>query len=265
MKFIILFLSVIIFSGCATKVSVKAPSEGLQEIENAFLNEKWDDVITVGENRLKAEPENPVIHFLLSMAYYMKGDYDRQENHRALATDEEKNMETVISWCEQFTERFPKNYYVRLLLGSAYRAKEDVNKAMDTYKKAIEINPFVADGYVGLATTYFATENIGEAIKYLKKAIELNPEHIPAYYNLGFMYEFNGQNNEAIASYKKTIELKPDFKEVYINLGDLYLEMGEKDNAIKVYQSLIDMDPDGDLSRYAKDVIERIKEGNESE
>lgn len=247
------------FIGCNAGVSIKSQTENLQDIEKAFLNEKWDDLITLGERQLNAEPENAIVHFLLSMAYYMKGDYELQESHRSIVMDDEKNMKAVISWCEQFAERFTDNYYAHLLLGSAYRARDDVNKTIESYQRAIEINPALPDAYVGLATACFAAEKIKDAIKYLKKAIEVSPGHIPAYYNLGFMYEFNGQNDEAIAMYEKTIELKPDFKEVYINLGDLYMEKGEKGKALEVYQRLIEIDPDGDLSRYAKDVIEGIK------
>lgn len=258
-KFISLFLCIFVLSGCATKLTVKASPETMQKIEDAFLGERWDDVIIFGKKQVELEPRDIIVHFILSMAYYIKGDYDLQENHRELAIEDEKNTNAVITWCEQFAERFRDNYYVRLLLASAYRLKGDVQRAMENYQIAIKINPALPDAYVGLATTYFGNNKIEDAIKNLKKAIELDPEHVPAYYNLGFMYEFNGQNNEAIASYEKTIELKPDFKEVYINLGDLYLDMGEKDKAIKAYQRLIEMDPEGDLSRYAKDVIEGIK------
>ncbi len=258
-KLILFSLIILILIGCTTKPTLKASPEVMQKIEGAFLGERWDEVITLGKKQIEIEPRDVIVQFLLSMAYYMKGDYDSQENYREMATEDEKSTDTVIKWCEQFTERFPDNYYVRLLIASAYRSKGDVEKAMENYQKAVEINPALPDAYVGLATTNFGKEKIEDAIKNLKKAIEVNPGHVPAYYNLGFIYEFNGQNDEAIASYEKTIELKPDFKEVYINLGDLYLDMGEKEKAIKVYQSLINMDPDGDLSRYAKDVIEGMK------
>ncbi|MGQ9570857.1 MAG: tetratricopeptide repeat protein [Thermodesulfovibrionales bacterium] len=254
-----IMISFSFFIGCNAGVSIKSQTENLQDIEDAYLNERWDELIAHGERQLSAEPENPVVHFVLSMAYYMKGDYELQENHRSIAMDDEKNMKVVISWCEQFADRFPDNYYARLLLASAYRTGDDLDKTIRSYQKAIEINPSLPDAYVGLAVGYFAEEKIDEAIKNLKKAIELNPNYVPAFYNLGFMYEFNGQNDEAIVMYERTIELKPDFKEVYINLGDIYMEKGEKDKALEVYQRLIEIDPDGDLSRYAKDVIEGIK------
>ncbi len=258
-KYTLYLIIILLLTGCTAGVSIKSQTENIQDIEDAYLNEKWEHLITLGEERLKVEPDNPIVHFLLSMAYYMKGDFDLQENHRSMAMDDEKNMKVVVLWSEKLVERFPDNYYARLLLASAYRASDNVNKTIESYQKAIEIKPDLPDAYVGLATGYFAEEKIEEAINNLKKAIEVNPDYVPAFYNLGFMYEFNGQNDEAIAMYERTIELKPDFKEVYINLGDLYMEKGEKDKALRVYQRLIEIDPEGDLSRYAKDVIQGIK------
>jgi len=257
-KWTLYLLIVLLFTGCQTGVQVRTQVEP-QEIESAFLQGKWDEVISIGEKRLQGEPDNIVVHFIMSMAYYMKGDYDLQERERSLALEDEKNADAIVAWCEQLAQRFPDNYYAQLLLGSAYRAKDEVNKAMESYQRAVEINPNLPDAYLGLAATYFMSEKVDEAIKYFKKAIELNPKHVAAYYNLGSLYEYNGQIDEAITSFEKTVEIDPNFKEVYMNLGDLYLEKGNKEKAIKAYQKVIELDPQGELGSFAREAIEGIK------
>ena len=257
-KWTLYLLIVLLFTGCQTGVSVKTQVER-EGIEDAFVAGKWNDAIALGEKRLEKEPENAVVHFVMSMAYYMKGDYDLQERERTLALEDEENADAIVIWCEQLAQRFPDNYYVQLLLGSAYRGKDEVNKAMESYQRAIEINPKLPDAYLGLAATYFMSEKVDEAIKYFKKAIELNPKHVAAYYNLGSLYEYNGQIDEAITSFEKTVEIDPNFKEVYMNLGDLYLEKGDNDKAIKAYQKVVELDPQGELGSFAKEAIEGIK------
>src|SRR4030043_1312240 len=74
-KFTSWIVILLLFTGCATGISSKAPQAGLEQIEGAFLQAKWDEVITSGEKRLQGEPDNAILHFVLSMAYYMKGDY----------------------------------------------------------------------------------------------------------------------------------------------------------------------------------------------
>ncbi len=258
-KWILWLLIILLFTGCRTGLPVATPQAESQEIESAFLQGKWDEVISTGEKRLQGEPDNVVVRFILSMAYYMKGEYDLQEQERSLAFEDEKSVDAIVAWCEQLTQRFPDNYYAQLLLGSAYRAKDEVNKAMDSYQRAVEINPNLADAYLGLAATYFISEKVDEAIKYFKKAIEINPKHVATYYNLGLVYESTGQVDDAIASFEKTVEISPNFKEAYMNLGDLYSEKGDRDKAITAYQKVIELDPEGEIGTFAKEAIEGIK------
>jgi tetratricopeptide (TPR) repeat protein len=262
-KWTLYLLIVLLFTGCQTGVPVKTQVEP-QEIESAFLQGKWDEVISIGEKRLQGEPDNVVVRFVLSMAYYMKGEYDLQEQERSLAFEDEKSVDSIVAWCEQLTQRFPNNYYAHLLLGSAYRAKDEV-KALESYQRAVELNPNLSDAYLGLGATYWVSGKIDDAIKYFKKAIEINPKYIAAYYNLGSLYEYTGQIDEAIASFEKIVEIDPNFKESYLYLGDLYSEKGDKDKAIKAYQKVIELDPEGELGRYAKEAIEGIKGHTDTE
>ena len=264
-KFTLWFLLPLLFIGCRAGVPLKTPQAELQEIENAFLAGKWDEVITLGEKRLEGKPDNAVVHFVLSMSYYMTGKYEIQEQHRSLALEDEKNVDAIIAWCKDLVQKFPNNYYAYLLLGSAYRGKDEVDKAMESYQKAVEINPNFSDAYLGLGAIYFAEEKVDDAIKYIKKAVEINPKHLAAYYSLGLIYEYTDQTDEAIASYEKVIEINPGFKEAYINLGDLYLEKGDRDKAIKAYEKVIELDPENELAIYAKGAIEKAQGHSDTE
>ena len=258
-KFTLWLLILLLFIGCKTAISLKTPQTDLQQIESAFLEGKWDEVINVGKKRLEGEPDNIIVSFVLSMAYYMKGEYGLEAEQRSLALEDEKNMDAIVAWCKDLAQRFPNNYYAHLLLGSAYRAKDEVGKAMESYKRAAEINPNFADPFVGLGAIYLESEQIEEAINYFKKAIEINPEQIAAHLNLGLTYEVNGQIDEAIATYEKIVKINPNFADVYVNIGNLYLEKGDRDKAIKIYQKVIELDPKGELGLYAKEVIEQLK------
>src|SRR4030042_4217109 len=258
-KWILWLLIILLFTGCRTGLPVATQQAESQEIESAFLQGKWDEVISVGEKRLQGEPDNVVVRFILSMAYYMKGEYELQEHQRSLALEDEKNADAIVAWCEQLAQRSPDNYYAHLLLGSAYRAKDAANKAMESYQRAVEINPNLPDAYLGIAATYFAEEKVDEAITYIKKAIEINPRLMPAHFSLGLLYEYIDRVDEAIASYEKTIEIDPNFEEAYISLGGLYSDKGEKDKAVKAYEKVIELDPEGEFGIYAKEAIEGIK------
>lgn len=258
-------LILLLFTGCTAGISVKAPPAGLQEIESAFLAGKWDEIITLGKNLLKVEPDNAAVGFVLSMAYYMKGEYELQEKQYPWVFKDEQSMDAVVDWCETLVQRFPQNYYARFVLGSAYPIKDESEKAIENYKKATEINPNLADAYVGLGTIYLDDEQVDEAIKYFKKAIEINPSYIAAYLNLGATYEYNDQIDEAIASYEKITGINPRITRAYVSLGDLYLAKGDREKAIKTYEKVIELNPDGELGIYAKDAIEKAQAGSDKD
>jgi tetratricopeptide (TPR) repeat protein len=259
-KFALWLLILFLFTGCATGVSVKAPPAEMQEIENAFLAGKWDAVITQGKNLLDVEPDNGAVSFLMSLAYYMKGEYELQDEQRSRALKDEKSIDTVVAWCKDLVKRFPDNYYANLLLGSAYRYQDDLDNSKKAYGKAIEINPNIADAYLGLGAAYYEEDDVDDAITNIKKAVEINPLLIPAHFSLGLLYEFIGKIDEAIASYEKTVEIDPKYMEAYFSLGELYSKKGEKDKAVKAYEKVIELDPKGDFGNFAREAIKGIKE-----
>ena len=258
--FAIWFLIVLLFATCRTGMPPE-PSRGeLPNIENALLAGRWDDVMKYSKEYLSREPDNVGVRFVLSVAYYMKGEYGLQGEQHAQILKDQQSMDAVIAWCEKLVQRFPQNYYARFLLGAAYPINDETEKAIESYKKAIEINPGLAEAYAGLGDRYLDDGQANDAIGYLKKATEINPTLVSAYLNLGVAYEETGQGDEAIASYEKVIELKPRLTRAYFYLGELYLEKGDKENAIKAYKKVIELEPDIDLSEYSKMRLEKIQE-----
>ena len=259
--FTIGLLILLLFAGCKTGMPPGTPQEEIQNVERALLEGKWKEVETYSEKLLVKEPDNAVVHFVLSIAYYMSGKYGLQENQYRWVLKDQQSMDAVVAWCENLVQRFPQNYYARFLLGSAYPVRDEMEKATETYKMAIEINPNVADAYVGLGTVYLDDEQVAEAIKYFKKAIEINPIYVVAYLNLGGAYEYNDQIDEAIASYEKALEINPQVVSAYVSLGDLYLKKGDRDKAIKAYKKIMELEPNSELSTYAKEEIEKAQRG----
>jgi tetratricopeptide (TPR) repeat protein len=257
--FAFLLFILILFAGCRAGIPVKAPPAEMQEMENAFLAGKWTLAITDGKKLLEVEPDNVAVAFVLGMSYYMTGEYELQEQQYSLALQDEKSINTLVTWCKDLVQRFPGNYYAYLLLGSAYRYQDDLDNSKQAYNKAIQINPNLADAYLGLGATYYAEDDIDKAITYNQKAAEINPQLMPAHYNLGLMYEFIDRVDDAIASYEKTVEIDPNFIEAYFSLAGLYAKKGETDKAVKAYEKVIELDPDGEFGIFSKEAIKGLK------
>jgi tetratricopeptide (TPR) repeat protein len=257
--FTIWFLILLLFAACRTAMPPEKSQEDIHKIEDALLEGRWYDVMKYSEEYLLQQPDNVVVRFVLSVAYYTKGEYDLQKKQQAWVLKDQQSMDAVVTWCEKLVQRFPKNYYANFLLGVAYPTNEETEKAIESYNKAIEINPNLVDAYAGLGDLYLDEGKVSDAIRYLKKAIETDPTYVSAYMKLGDAYAENDQIDEAITYYEKTIEINPRITRVYYYMGNIYFKKGDREKAIKAYEKVIELEPDSDLSMFAKKEIERIQ------
>jgi predicted O-linked N-acetylglucosamine transferase (SPINDLY family) len=82
-----------------------------------------------------------------------------------------------------------------------------------------------------------------EAIDSYQRAIKINPEYAEAYNNLGNVYDINEKVDEAILNYKKAIKINANFVEAYSNLGHLLKEIGKVDEARNCENKLLSLKP----------------------
>ena len=86
------------------------------------------------------------------------------------------------------------------------------------------------------------------SIKMSKKAIELNPNLAEAYKSLGVVYAYRGKFHSAIDYYSKALELNPNFGPAINNIGSMYWWLGRYDEAypwaVKSIQVILHALPD---------------------
>ncbi len=93
------------------------------------------------------------------------------------------------------------------------------------------------------ASARVAKGDVDGAIASYKKALELDPKSPLAHYNLGFALGAKGDQDGAIASYKKALELDPKLAEAHHDLGSALGAKGDQDGAIASYKKALDLDP----------------------
>jgi len=72
--------------------------------------------------------------------------------------------------------------------GSLFKDNKDYDKAIESYKKVIELNPKYADAYNNMGLAYGSKKDYDKAIESYKKAIELNPKDAEIYNSMGIAY-----------------------------------------------------------------------------
>lgn len=60
-----------------------------------------------------------------------------------------------------------------------------LDKALESYRKSIELNPKDENPYNGIGNVYKAKGNIDESINWMQKSIEINPKNECPYNGIG--------------------------------------------------------------------------------
>ena len=128
--------------------------------------------------------------------------------------------------------------------GVAYDKKDKIDFAIEDYTKAIELKPDEAVAYSNRGAAYIDKDEIDRAIEDCNKAIKLKPDYAEVYYNRGLAYGIKGEIDRTIEDCNKAIKLKPKFGLAYNNRGIGYRRKGEIDRAIEDYTKAIELDPD---------------------
>jgi tetratricopeptide (TPR) repeat protein len=81
--------------------------------------------------------------------------------------------------------------------GFDYQNQGDLDKALEEYNKALELNPNYVQVYTNLGTVYLGKEDYDRAIQHFKKSLELNYLDKKAHYNIGVAYLYKGEAEKA--------------------------------------------------------------------
>ncbi len=122
-------------------------------------------------------------------------------------------------------------------------------KALDLFKKAIDLDPTMTEAYNNLGLTYTEINEEEKATEAFKTAISLSPELAAAYNNLGYVFYRLGSYREAIEMYNEAIGRSKDSSSAYTNLGNAYYKLEKIEDAIGAWKKALALDPANEKAR----------------
>ena len=111
-----------------------------------------------------------------------------------------------------------------------------LSPAISEFNRAIELNPNYATAHQWFGECLQSQGQLEEALAELKRAQELDPLSLVINSLLGFAFDTVGKGNEAIAQLRKTIEIDPNFRIAHIYLGNVLEHNGQLKEAIVEYE-----------------------------
>jgi tetratricopeptide (TPR) repeat protein len=137
----------------------------------------------------------------------------------------------------------PDGALPRLQLGIAHAETGDLERALEQYRIALEINPEFSAVYNNIGLIYSGTGRPDRAIEHFREALRLTPSSFAARNNLGVAYSRMGLREDAIEQFRASLELQPLQPGVHNNLGNEYRETGLFDRAIAEYRKALVLQP----------------------
>jgi tetratricopeptide (TPR) repeat protein len=142
--------------------------------------------------------------------------------------------------------------------GDSMFRKMNVDKAIASYKKVLEINPKNLDAKTDLGICYAeGTNSPMQGIMMLREVVQENPKHEMALFNLGVLSIKSAQYDKAVDRFEKVLELNPNNKEARFLLGRTYISMGKSDLALKNLQ-MIRNTSDSEFNNEVNNLISKI-------
>lgn len=195
----------------------------------------------------KAVQLNPTID-------WYQGELARDLLEEAKGKREPAYLDEVIKRIERVIKAFPQDANNHNTLGLAYDFKHELTgentkeKVVESYKKAIEWNPFYVGAYNNIGVIYGREANYEEAEKYFTEALKIEPEN-------GISLDNLHKISEAYLFYKKTDGAKrvltniaefspkyPRIMEIYTSLGTAYRDEGRMDKVKEICLLMIRVD-----------------------
>jgi tetratricopeptide (TPR) repeat protein len=221
-------------------------------------------IFNAGLAAFNAEDYDKAIKYYKEAAKY---GYSGARTHNLIATAYQLKKDTLgaLGALQEAFEKYPDNNEIVKSMIQIYLDLDKTEDAMKYLNLAIEQDPKNPTFHFAQGTLYEKMENIDKAIASYEKAIEVDETFFNAYYNLGAVYYNKGvkqidvanavptNNNEqyekelakadewfkaALPYMEKCHELRPDDTATMESLKNLYYRLKDMDNYNKMLEKL---------------------------
>ncbi|MCQ2957884.1 MAG: tetratricopeptide repeat protein, partial [Candidatus Gastranaerophilales bacterium] len=168
--------------------------------------------------------------------YYLKGFFLKRVNNYAAAT---KTYEVAAK-----NTPSAENFY--MLAGDSAYKKDNFPKAIEAYKKAIELNPTNDEAVLKLKTILqnHCKNKEQELIECYNRLIKTNERDARLYYDLGNLYLKTDDVLSALNAFKIALEIEPENPFFMNSYAYILIQLKNYDEALLYYKKAIKINPD---------------------
>ena len=160
-------------------------------------------------------------------------------------------------------DKYPDTYKGHINLAKIYE-KEDAQKAIDEYVKAVDCNQRDYDSFYKIAVLLNEQNQKNESIEMLQRLLESKPEYYDASNMLGELLCAQGRFKEAVNVYQDALKYKPADFELYYSLGIAYTRLNDFASAKEAYEKAAEINHRSYSAKYSLGQIALIEKDLDS-
>jgi tetratricopeptide (TPR) repeat protein len=195
------------------------------------------DAVLEAQDIIKRDPNNLEAHKLLGRIYL------RSLGDMPGGNGSDNVLKLAIEQYERIVKIEPNNIDDHLLLGRLYRLNNDLQKAENELKTAVQLDPNSEEAITTLALLYSEEGDTAHALQVLS-SVPANGRSAKLYSALGTTYEQRKDYKNAIEAYRKAIQLDRDNLDAIRGLAENLLNDGQMDAALDQYKVIADANPE---------------------
>ncbi len=157
----------------------------------------------------------------------------------------------ALTTLDQVFMRDPQNAEGYYLAGHVFYEMKDTGRAINSYQKAVDINPEMRKAWVQLGDVLLEMRN-PRAINYLDNAIRLDTTDAELYHKKAFGLQLFGNRAEAKNLYKTICIRFPSYEPAFYNLGVLYFEEDSVELALNHFDISAQIEPTEPSTYYQR-------------
>ena len=173
---------------------------------------------------------------------------------------ENGDWDKAVELHERIIREKPNFSLAHYHLGYAYGFKEDHDREIEEYEKAIQLGLKKFDLFYNLGMAY--AEYLGDydkALDVFKEAERIDPKNDEIHYSLGLIHWFKEEEGKAVAELLRTVNLNPRHIEAHALLGEIYTRREQYDFARAEWEMVLELDPHNEMARKRLKEIEDLQ------
>ncbi|KAH6834852.1 Protein prenylyltransferase superfamily protein [Perilla frutescens var. hirtella] len=142
----------------------------------------------------------------------------------------------------------------RSLARSAYNRGE-FEKSKMLWESAMGLNSLYPDGWFALGAAALKSRDVDKALDAFTRAVQLDPENGEAWNNVACLHMVKKRSKEAFIAFKEALKLKRDSWQMWENFSHVAVDVGNLSQAMEAVQKVLEKSK---MKRIDSELLERI-------